>query len=160
MLNKASNQKACLDRSFLTSGWLRLCRRNGAGLGCQGRHSCQDTAQFPGECNESVLRQIYSNLEYRIVNNRSSDGSREIALNTLQGTCGFEWWIMNHYCFGVRSSAAETRSKVRADSMKIPRPAMRFSSSGTLALSIRFFPIQETRMNRSARPSGTCLHMS
>jgi glycosyltransferase involved in cell wall biosynthesis len=54
-----------------------------------------NTAQYPGECIESVLRQTYSNLECRIVNNRSSDGSREIALNTLEGTCGFEWWIMN-----------------------------------------------------------------
>ena len=48
-----------------------------------------------------------SNLEYRIVNNRSSDGSREIALNTLEGTCGFEWWIMNRFSLKWRTRIAQ-----------------------------------------------------
>ena len=39
-----------------------------------------NTAQYLGECIESVLRQTYRNFEYIIVNNCSSDGSREIAL--------------------------------------------------------------------------------
>jgi glycosyltransferase involved in cell wall biosynthesis len=38
-----------------------------------------NTAEYLAECIESVLSQTYSNYEYLLVNNKSSDGSREIA---------------------------------------------------------------------------------
>jgi glycosyltransferase involved in cell wall biosynthesis len=38
-----------------------------------------NTAPYLAECIESVLRQTYANFEYIVVNNRSDDGSREIA---------------------------------------------------------------------------------
>ena len=87
--------------------------------------------------------------------------SREAAFPITRHSCRVErlavgicWTIFSGlvcrllYCFGVRSSAAETRSTVRADSMQIPRPAIRFSLIATLSLSVRCFPMQEPRMNR------------
>jgi glycosyltransferase involved in cell wall biosynthesis len=38
-----------------------------------------NTAEYLAECMESVLRQTYANFEYLLLNNRSTDGSREIA---------------------------------------------------------------------------------
>jgi glycosyltransferase involved in cell wall biosynthesis len=40
-----------------------------------------NTAAYLAECIESVLAQTYSNYEYLLVNNKSSDGSRDIALS-------------------------------------------------------------------------------
>jgi glycosyltransferase involved in cell wall biosynthesis len=40
-----------------------------------------NTAEFLGECIESVLRQTYQNWEYILVDNCSTDGSSEIAEN-------------------------------------------------------------------------------
>jgi glycosyltransferase involved in cell wall biosynthesis len=39
-----------------------------------------NTARYLGECIESVLAQRYGNYEYLLVNNQSTDGSREIAM--------------------------------------------------------------------------------
>jgi len=39
-----------------------------------------NTADYLRECIESVLNQSYKNFEYLLVNNKSTDGSREIAL--------------------------------------------------------------------------------
>lgn len=38
-----------------------------------------NTCEYLGECIESVLNQSYANWEYILVNNRSTDGSRDIA---------------------------------------------------------------------------------
>lgn len=38
-----------------------------------------NTAEYLAECIESVLAQTYTNFEYLLVNNKSTDGSREIA---------------------------------------------------------------------------------
>src|SRR3954469_16946223 len=38
-----------------------------------------NTADYLGECIESVLRQTYSRFEYILVDNQSTDGSSEIA---------------------------------------------------------------------------------
>jgi glycosyltransferase involved in cell wall biosynthesis len=43
-----------------------------------------NTAEYIAESIESVLRQNYANFEYILVNNKSTDGSREIALKYAQ----------------------------------------------------------------------------
>lgn len=44
-----------------------------------------NTASYLAECIESVLSQTYRDFEYLLVNNRSSDGSREIAARYAAG---------------------------------------------------------------------------
>jgi glycosyltransferase involved in cell wall biosynthesis len=43
-----------------------------------------NTAAYIAECVESVLAQSYENFEYLLVNNKSTDGTREIALQYAQ----------------------------------------------------------------------------
>ena len=43
-----------------------------------------NTAEYLAECIESVLAQTYTNFEYILVNNKSTDGSREIAERYLK----------------------------------------------------------------------------